>query len=82
MNRRLIGLGVALLSVCSSLAGCETLRQSTREKTDESTPEERVAENVDEVKPSEESAKFFKANRLSGGWSSEARDIESHLGVR
>jgi hypothetical protein len=24
---------------------------------------------------------FFQNNRRSGGWSSEARDIESHLGV-
>lgn len=61
--------------------GCETHRWATRDDQDSTSGNK----NADSSKaiggdPTSNSG-FFKNNRLSGGWSSEARDVERDLGV-
>lgn len=93
MRRRIIG-PACVLTACAAIvsSGCETLRPSTRKQVEDVTEEVAVeAEDIargsaskipsvtsDPRKPSP----FFKNNRLTGGLSDQARDIESSLGVR
>ncbi len=96
MIRRLLALLVMLGLTAVMIAGCESLRQATRSGSDdhaqksvkptsgaaqtsavESDPSKLQAVDSDSKSPQP----FFKNNRPSGGWSSEAREIESHLGV-
>lgn len=93
MRRRISG-PACLLTACAALAaGCDTLKPSTRRHADraEST-EARAADEPEGVdfsgskvpgidSDSKNPTKFFKNNRLSGGLSEEARDIERSLGV-
>jgi|SRR5262245_31430291 hypothetical protein len=96
MVRRLLLLVAMAASWTLTFAGCETLRQSTRSakndrgkfwssdrsegagaETLETDPTKIQAVDADAKNP----RPFFQNNRRSGGWSSEAREIESHLGV-
>ena len=96
MNRRFLTLLVMMGLAAVSIAGCESLRQAIRSSSDdhaqksvkppsgtaetsavESDPTKLQAVDSDAKNPQP----FFKNNRPSGGWSSEAREIESHLGV-
>jgi hypothetical protein len=79
MSRRHFQFMLVLTGLLISLAGCEPVHRQT------------VRSNVDELleaPPSEssvstptESKRFFKKNISSGGWSSEAREIEQDLGA-
>lgn len=65
--------------VAASLAGCDPVhRQTVR-----STADDLIAESQPEsqVTSPPESKGFFKKNIASGGWSSEAREIEQNLGA-
>ena len=91
--RRSLALLVMLGLTAVTIAGCESLRQAIRSGSDdhaqksvkptseasavESDPSKLQAVDSDSKNPQP----FFKNNRPSGGWSSEAREIESHLGV-
>jgi hypothetical protein len=95
MIRRPLALLVMLGLTAVTIAGCESLRQAIRSGSDdhaqksvkptsgaetsavESDPSKLQAVDSDAKNPQP----FFKNNRPSGGWSSEAREIESHLGV-
>jgi len=96
MIRRSRALLVMLGLTAVTIAGCESLRQAIRSGSDDHAlksvkPTSGVAETPAVVSdPSKFQAvdsdtknpqPFFKNNRPSGGWSSEAREIESHLGV-
>jgi hypothetical protein len=76
MKRRIMGLGLALISACSFLAGCESLGHGAKSKASEDS----IADKVDSVKP-EPSKGFFKPSRLSGAMSSEGREVERDLGI-
>lgn len=77
---RLAAVGPLLLWLAP--IGCNSWHaQSVRPPT----PDEALAAggDVDEADPSPQLVKgFFKPTRTLGGWSSEANEIESHLGVR
>src|SRR5271166_1635807 len=93
MIRRSLALLVMVGLAALTIAGCESLRQAIRSGSDdhaqksvkstsdasavESDPSKLQAVDSDSKNPQP----FFKNNRPSGGWSSEAREIESHLGV-
>jgi hypothetical protein len=90
MVRRIRWLTVLLASSVVTIAGCESLRQALRSTNDdkavaatsgatsvESDPTKLQAVDADAKNPKP----FFQNNRRSGGWSSEAREIESHMGV-
>jgi len=96
MIRRSLALVVMLGLTAVTIAGCESLRQAIRSGNDdhaqksvkpasgaaetsavESDPSKLQSVDSDSKSPQP----FFKNNRPSGGWSSEAREIESHLGV-
>ncbi len=86
MIRRSLALVAMLGLTAVTIAGCESLRQAIRSGSDdhaektsavESDPSKLQAVDSDAKNPQP----FFKNNRPSGGWSSEAREIESHLGV-
>ena len=75
---------------CLVAAGCEPHRSWLRPRDDEeaqvrsydkkageSDASKMLGEDSDEKKPEP----FFKNNRRSGAWSSEAREIEKDLGV-
>jgi archaellum component FlaG (FlaF/FlaG flagellin family) len=96
MNRRFLTLLLITSLAAATTAGCESLRQAIRSSSDDHgqnsvKPTSRVADaSAIESDPSKIQAvdsdtknpqSFFKNNRPSGGWSSEAREIESHLGV-
>ena len=95
MGRRfLISMATMAFTVMTA-AGCDSLRQAIRSGGDgqgkslkstsyasgapavESDPSKLPAVDSSEKNPQP----FFQGNRRSGGWSSEAREIESHLGV-
>jgi hypothetical protein len=81
MNRRILGLGLALICACPGLVGCELLHQSERKHADDRFVEEEETPAIGEVK-SEAPKGFFKSSRLPGAMSSEARDIERDLGIQ
>ena len=73
---------VALAAIVTTSVGCEGLHE-TRYKDDRGTgvPESETSK-IQAVDTDPKSPKpFFANDRLSGGWSSEARAIERHLGV-
>jgi hypothetical protein len=94
MMRRTVILIAAMGLTVVLLAGCESLRQSIRSASGqpqsksgkaglqetsatEPDPNKVLAVDADSKNPQP----FFQNNRRSGAWSSEAREIESHLGV-
>ncbi|MHB1561649.1 MAG: hypothetical protein ACYC61_29725 [Isosphaeraceae bacterium] len=88
MIRRVPGRAIVLGSSCLGLllAGCEPRHSWSRKgddmmsryaDDDSSSPSKVIGGSADDVSP----RSFFKNNRSSGGWSSEAREIESHLGA-
>jgi len=69
------------------LAGCEFHHPWLRHKDADTASSEKDASSDTSKIPSVDSdgknpQPFFKSNRLQGGWSSEARAIESDLGVK
>jgi hypothetical protein len=87
MRRRRLWLGSVLVTLGAILPGCETLDHALRSRTvegpshgDES--ESKKAVGTEEATTEVITKGFFKPSRGSGGWSSEARDIENSLGVR
>ncbi len=82
MNKRMAwARALVVLSAVACGTGCDTHRWATRDDQDSKSGNA----NADSSKviggdPSS-SGGFFKNNRLSGGWSSQARDIERDLGV-
>lgn len=78
-------------ALCLVPAGCEPHGSWLRPKDDEDWMAKAAADSPeDDAKPRKviggngedvEARSFFKNNRRSGAWSSEAREIESHLGA-
>lgn len=77
---------VFLAAVCLIPAGCEPHNSWLRPKQDDDmmsgaadskSPQKVIGSSPDDPTPTS----FFQNNRRSGGWSSEAREIESHLGA-
>lgn len=87
MNRRFLGLGLSLVWACLNLTGCELLDQNKRSSSNEAIQEydhEQEYTESGEKSGAVESAPpkgFFTKSRLSGGLSSEARNVERNLGV-
>jgi hypothetical protein len=96
MTRRFCWLFVLLGCAAVAIAGCESLRNAIRSRGDEhassankptngSADPSAVESDPTKLWSVDSDAKnpqpFFKNSRLSGGLSSEAREIESHLGV-
>jgi hypothetical protein len=96
MMRRLFWRGLVLGSAAIGAAGCDTHRCFLRPKDPaesvaqkrgqddpskvsavESDPSKIMSVDSDDKNPKP----FFNGGRRSGGWSSEARDIEKNLGV-
>jgi hypothetical protein len=72
--------------LCLVPAGCEPHRSwlrpkdddmMTRASEDDSKRGKVIGGNADDA----DARSFFKSDRRSGAWSSEAREIESHLGA-
>ncbi len=96
MMRRHICRGLVIGSLVAMSTGCEPLHSYLRgkdsedgsarkdDKDDGSKPKE-VDSDTSKIlsvdSDSKKSQPFFKNNRPSGGWSSEAREIEKDLGV-
>jgi hypothetical protein len=94
MTRRSMCRVLCLGALGAGMTGCETLRSRLRPDDDDRA---RAAKEDDVTKPkavvsdtskimsvvsdSSDPKPFFKSDRKSGGWSSEAREIESHLGA-
>jgi hypothetical protein len=90
MTRPFPWLGLVLGGLCLLATGCEphgswlrhkddqdsTVRSSAT-KTGDADTSKMIGADPDEKK----SESFFKGDRRSGGWSSEAREIEKDLGV-
>jgi hypothetical protein len=94
VRRCLVSLSMMACAVMAA-AGCEGLRQAIRsgrdgqdnnlKSTAYSTGAAAAEADPTKIQAVDSSSKnpqpFFQNNRLSGGWSSQAREIESHLGV-
>jgi hypothetical protein len=94
MTRRLICRVVFVSAVVAGITGCETLRSRLRPLEDDRA---KVSDAADVTKPkavdsdtskimsvdsdADNPKPFFKSDRRSGAWSSEAREIEKDLGV-
>jgi hypothetical protein len=97
MVRRSLVLMAVMGMTVLLVAGCQNLRQAIRSASNEPPQtlksgkpggvEETSAVETDPTKilsvdsDAKNQQPFFKNNRRSGTWSSEAREIESHLGV-
>jgi hypothetical protein len=90
MMRRHICRGLVVGVLLTLSMGCDTLHSFLRGKNsedgkdDSSKPKAVVTDTskiLDVDSDSKNSQPFFKNNRPSGGWSSEAREIERSLGV-
>ena len=77
-----------------TVVGCEGLRQAIRSSNTESSASDKAAKFGEATAVDSDPTKvlavdadaknlkpFFSNNRRSGGWSSEAREVEGHLGV-
>jgi len=89
MIRRQSWLGLATTALCLGLLGCETHRSLLRPKGEDAKSDSSGAKKVESDtskipsvdSDSKDPQPFFKNNRKSGGWSSEAREIERDMGV-
>jgi hypothetical protein len=96
MARRFLFHGLVLSALALGGLGCETHHSFFRPKDfgdavtakqDQDDPSKPTAIQSDASKvmsvdsDSKEQKPFFKSDRRSGGWSSEAREIERDLGV-
>jgi hypothetical protein len=87
MLRRVSWPGLILGTVCLVQCGCDTTKPWHRKKDSEDPHAMKAVESeADKIESVDSDGKkkkepFFKSNRTSGGWSSEARSIESDLGV-
>jgi hypothetical protein len=96
MMRRLICRGLVVSSLLTFSTGCDTLHSFLRGKDndadsakkdekDDSSKMKAVDADTSKILDVDSDSKkpqpFFKSNRTSGGWSSEAREIEKDLGV-
>ena len=83
MQRKLLALGLASLCWSAVLAGCELTRHEQQVKVNETIHEEDEATSSSAVGTVESKPPkgFFSNTRMSGAWSSEARQIERNLGV-
>lgn len=82
MFRHCNPLRIAVGTMLVTLAGCGGLQHTGRRSSHEvdslehQTPKTEAADS-DSTDPKA----FFRNNRLAGGWSREAREVESHLGI-
>jgi hypothetical protein len=97
MVRRSLVLMAVMGITVMLIAGCQGLRQAIRQASNEPPQTPKTGKVIGADEPSELASDptkvldvnadsknlqpFFKNNRRSGTWSSEAREIESHLGV-
>ena len=79
---RTFSLPVVVGTLLVTLGGCEEFHHAMRRGNDRKTNVESETPKMQAVDADPKNPKpFFANNRLAGGWSSEAREIESHLGV-
>jgi hypothetical protein len=71
VKRRILRLGLLLVSAVTLLPGCETLEHRRLRHEDDAKSEEEV----------EKAGFFSKGSRISGAMSSEGRSIERDLGI-
>lgn len=88
MLRRISWPGLIIGTLCLVQSGCDTTKPWHRKQDSDEDPRkinavESEAAKIESVDSDgkKKSEPFFKSNRTSGGWSSEARSIESDLGV-
>ena len=91
MIRRFPWRKLFLVALCVVPAGCEPHHSWLRSKDDDDklanaagnpTEDDLKSRKVIGADSSDSNSNsFFQNNRRSGGWSSEAREIESHLGA-
>lgn len=93
MTRRSLCRVMCLSTVMAGMTGCDTLHSWLRHDDDKSNKSD--ADDISKPKAVESDTSkinavdsdasnpkpFFKSDRVSGGWSSEAREIEKDLGV-
>jgi hypothetical protein len=97
MTRQILCRGLVSATLVIGSMGCETTRSFLHHDKDDDAASKQDKDSDDDAKPksvSSEASKirsvdsddknpqpFFKSNRSSLGWSSEAREIEADLGV-
>ena len=73
---------VLIGTLLAASAGCEEFHHAMRRVDEGKTDVELETTKIQAVDADPKKPKpFFANNRLAGGWSTEAREIESHLGV-
>jgi len=91
MMGRFLRMGLVLAWAFPGLSGCEHHRSWFRAKDDEAV--KKASKSVDAVEndtskieavdsDGKGTKSFFQNNRRTGGWSSQAREIESHFGIQ
>jgi hypothetical protein len=81
MHRTLLLIPLAGAAV-AAIVGCEPPHTVIREGNNRLLSTQSETSKIQAVDSDSRDPKpFFSNNRLAGGWSSEAREIESHLGI-
>jgi len=96
MTRRFIYHGLVVSTLAIGSSGCDTQRSFLRPKDpddklaqkrdqDDPTKPKSVESDTSKIMSVDSDSKdqkpFFKSDRRSGGWSSEAREIEKDFGI-
>jgi len=93
MTRRSIYRMLFLSTFVAGMTGCDTLHswlrhdddRDQKSDSDDISKPKRVESDTSKINAVDSDASnpkpFFKSDRVSGGWSSEAREIEKDLGV-
>ena len=87
MVRRISRRELVLAALCLMPAGCQSLHSWIHKDDDDkmasSDSKDDSNSKIIGSSPGDQTSasSFFKSDRTSGGWSSEAREIESHLGA-
>ncbi len=87
MIRRIPWRKLVLGALCLVPAGCEPLHSRRHQDDDDMMAKAADSKDSSNSKiiggspDDQDSSTFFQNNRRSGAWSSEAREIESHLGA-
>lgn len=88
MKSRWLSLGVAVWGTLLTFPGCDWPHQGVRRRGQEPGLAHEGDDDVESTKILDVQSDplkpkpFFRSSRLSGGLSDEAREIESHVGIR
>ncbi len=80
MNRSLSTLRLTVLVAALASVGCQTLKSRQKDGDDFDSVYKSTSTSDPDLEKPDELKNFFKSGGRTGGWSKEAREIESDFG--